>query len=234
MSSFFILQKNDIVDNADDQVIVLKNNTYLLPSSNLSYYMSHGLFESTLILWCVQFCNKNSVFLDIGAHTGTYSISLSKYCKQVYAFEPQKKTFYALCGSVALSNIDNIECINYGLGSKDQIGNSTLKIVSIDGGGSSMHATSGIIKEETIKVRTLDSFNIDGISLIKIDVEDNELFALMGGIKTIIRSNYPHIFFECNIESENKKKLFDFLDEINYNIVSITPTTNMFLAYKKN
>jgi FkbM family methyltransferase len=233
MSSFFILQKNNIVDNADDQVIVLKKNTYLLPSSNLSYYVTHGLFESTLIAWCAQFCNKNSVFLDIGAHTGTYSISLSKYCKQVYAFEPQKKTFYALCGSVALSNIDNIECINYGLGSKEQIGNSTLKIVSIDGGGSSMHATSGIIKEETIKVKTLDSFNIDGISLIKIDVEDNELFVLMGGVETIIRSNYPHICFECNTESENKKKLFNFLNEINYNIVAITSTTNMFLAYKK-
>jgi hypothetical protein len=96
-----------------------------------------------------------------------------------------------------------------------------------------MHATSGIIKEETIKVKTLDSFNIDGISLIKIDVEDNELFVLMGGVETIIRSNYPHICFECNTESENKKKLFNFLNEINYNIVAITSTTNMFLAYKK-
>ena len=47
-------------------------------------------------------------------------------------------TYYALCGSVVLSNCHNIECINYGLGSPDQVGYLDLNIISEDGGGSTV------------------------------------------------------------------------------------------------
>lgn len=93
------------------------------------------MFEKNLIEWCKQFCKKDQNILDIGAHSGTYTISLADYCKNVYAFEPQKMTFYSLCGSIALSNITNTTCLNYGLGSSEQVGKQILKIISADGGG---------------------------------------------------------------------------------------------------
>jgi FkbM family methyltransferase len=177
--------------------------------------------------WCKQFCQKDKVFLDIGAHSGTYSISLSSCVKHVYSFEPQKMTYYALCGSVALSNKDNITCLQCGLGSKSQVGEQTLKIVSNDGGGSSLHSTSGILREEQIHLKTLDSFELTDIGFIKMDVEENELYVLQGAVQTLEQSQYPRILFESNFENQ---PLFEYIKGMGYTIVPVGGCKNMYLA----
>jgi len=238
--SYFILQKTKyttIGNDDDNKVITIDNNNqtnnlYILPYNNLHYYKNNGLFEKGLIEWSKQFCSIDKNMLDIGAHTGTYAISLAHLCNKVYAFEPQQMTYYALCGSVALSNIHNIDCIKYGIGSESQVGIQTLNIVSDDGGGSTLHggvdvSNTNVLKTETIEVKTLDRFNITNISFIKMDVEDNELNVLQGALNTLKNSNYPKILFESNTYNE---KLFNFLKGLNYNIVTINGVNNMFLA----
>lgn len=235
-TKYIILTKNEkdaTDDNTGNQIVFLNRPlTYLMPSVNHTYYAERGLFESSLIEWCKQFCNQDSIFLDIGAHTGSYAITLAPYAKQVYAFEPQRLTYYALCGGVALSGAKNIECLKYGLGNAGQCGKQTLNIVSNDGGGSTMHAAQSdkVLATETIDICTLDSLNIEGkISFIKMDVEENELFVLQGGMDTIIKSKFPKILFESN-NSENTH-LFDYLKEIfGYKIIKISGTFNMYLA----
>ena len=169
--------------------------------------------------------------LDIGAHSGTYTISLADYCNKVYAFEPQQMTFYSLCGSVALSNIRNVNCLNYGLGTREQVGKQTLNIVSLDGGGSTLHKDqNNVLFTEEIEVRTIDSFNIDNISFIKMDVENNELQVLLASENTLKRSNYPKILFEMN---QTNKDLLQFLEKLNYNVIQVGGCNNMFLAVNK-
>ena len=235
MCDYFILTKpfdSDISCDKKNQIVYVKEKVYILPKNNISYYITNGLFEKGLIEWCKQFCKKNQNMLDIGAHSGTYTISLAEHCKHVYSFEPQKMTYYSLCGSVALSNITNVTCLNHGLGSEEQVGKQTLQIVSSDGGGSSLHNNNNhsVLQTEEIEVRTLDSFDIDNIGFIKIDVEDNELQVLLSGQTTLERSNYPKILFEMNTENN---QLIDFLKSINYNIISISGCNNMFLAVNK-
>ena len=138
-TSYFVLSKScsGRVDDRDELISMCgrrEENVYLLPSVNFSYYFGNGLFESSLIEWSRQFCSKDKVFLDIGAHTGTYGISLARSCERVYCFEPQRMTFYGLCGGVALSNLKNVECFRLGLGSEEQVGKMSLKVVSHDGG----------------------------------------------------------------------------------------------------
>lgn len=232
MTDYFILTKQnncDITNDEKNQFIYVKNKVYILPKNNIGYYISNGLFEKDLIDWCRQFCNTNQNMLDIGAHTGTYAISLAEYCNKVYAFEPQRMTYYSLCGSIALSNIKNVECLNYGLGTTEQVGKQTLNIVSLDGGGSTLHEKNehNILCTEEINMRTLDSFNIDNISFIKIDVEGNELQVLMESRDTLKRSNYPRIMFEMN---QTNAELLHFLHKLDYNVVQITGYNNMFLA----
>lgn len=237
-TSYFLLMNSGTkpVDEISEDQVYYPNskNVYLLPRVNLEYYTKNGLFENYLIEWSKQLCSKDKAFLDIGAHTGTYTVSLASYCKHVYSFEPQKMTYYALCGSVALSNIDNVTCFNTGLGSNEQIGQQTLKIVSNDGGGSSIHAETGILKEETIQINTLDNFQLSNIGFIKMDVEENELHVLKGAMETLSRSNYPKILFESNSESfETPRTLFSYLtDVLKYNIVRIAGSNNMYLAEK--
>lgn len=234
-TKYFLLLKSDksIEEIEKDQIVYPNSNqVYILPQVNIDYYSKKGLFESQLIEWAKQLCSKDKVFLDIGAHTGTYSISLATSAKHVYAFEPQKMSYYALCGSVALSNIQNITCLQFGLGSRDQVGVKTLKIVSNDGGGSSMHANSGILREEQIKVDTLDRFQISDIGFIKMDVEENELYVLQGAEETLRRSNYPKILFESNSDSGDvAKRLFEYLTEtLQYRVIQIYGSSNMYLA----
>jgi hypothetical protein len=59
-----------------------------MPKTLMPYYKEYGLYEKYLIDWTKQFCNKNQNMLDIGAHSGTYTVSLADCCKHVYAFEP--------------------------------------------------------------------------------------------------------------------------------------------------
>lgn len=233
-TSYFILTKthnSEAHNNADNQILYLNNRqVYILPQVNLDYYAKHGLFENRLIEWCKQFCKSDKLFLDIGAHTGTYTLQLAKLCREVHSFEPQLMTFYGLCGSIALSNYTNVYAHNYGLGSEDQCGQQTLKIVSNDGGGSSLHHTNAnkVLRTENIEIRTLDSMGLEHIGFIKMDVEDNELFVLMGGKETIKRSGCPPIIFESNHEN---KLLFDYLkNEFGYRIIPIGGSPNMFLA----
>ena len=148
LCSYFILSKPAYLEiNCDkkNQIIGLNERVYILPKNNINYYIDNGLFEKNLIEWCKQFCNKDQNILDIGAHSGTYTISLADHCKHVYSFEPQKMSYYSLCGSVALSNITNVTCINIGLGSEEQVGMKNLNIISLDGGGSTLHNNNNTI-----------------------------------------------------------------------------------------
>lgn len=233
-TKYFLLTKNpskSTSDNNDNQLVFLNNPlSFILPAVNLDYYAAFGLFENGLIEWAKQLCGSTKNFLDIGAHSGTYSLCLSDFCNQVYSFEPQKMTYYALCGSVALSNKHNITCYNFALGSDEQVGTATLKIHSNDGGGSSLHISDvdPVLREEDIIVKTLDSLDLSNIGLIKMDVENNELYVLKGALNTIEQSGYPKILFESNKENT---ELFDFLQiELGYRIISITGIKNMFLA----
>lgn len=239
-TKYFLLTKpktSNVNDNNDNQIIFTNNVLcYMLPEVNLEYYFKHGLFENNLIEWVKQLCNdKSKNFIDIGAHSGTYSLSLSNYFNQVYSFEPQKMTYYSLCGSVALSGINNINCINCGLGSKSQEGKINLNIISDDGGGSfvtsnEIESNKKVIKTEKIEMKLLDSFCIENIGLIKMDVENNELEVLKGSVETLKNSNYPKILFESN--DKNNNDLFDFiLCKLKYKkIININGTNNMYLA----
>lgn len=231
-TSYFILSKPDGVvdDNASNNMVGVSNQiSYILPRNLMSCYCERGLFEAGLIEWCKQFCKPDKIMLDIGAHTGTYALSLASKSKHVYAFEPQKMTYYALCGGVALSNFNNVTCMNFGLGSPEQVGSNTLKIISHDGGGSSIHATSDILREETIQIDTLDNLHLSDIGFIKMDVEDNEFFVLQGAMNTLSHSGFPPILFECNDKTKNEN-LFDILKKMSYNVVALSGTHNMYLA----
>lgn len=233
-TSYFVLSKSqdkETSNNDEDGVVLLqKKINYILPRTLITCYTENGLFESRLIDWCKQYCQKDKIVLDIGAHTGSYALSLAPYCEKVYAFEPQKMTYYALCGGVALSNMNNIECLNIGLGSTEQVGNMTLNIVSNDGGGSSVHNdNSNVLATEEIKIDALDNLGISNISFIKMDVEDNEQYVLDGAKETLKKSNYPPILFECNDRAKHQG-LFDIIEELTYSVITINGVQNMYLA----
>jgi FkbM family methyltransferase len=231
---FILFKSNDseIHDDNENQIVVGSSKSYILPKNNINYYIENGLFEKNLIEWSTILCSKDKDMLDIGAHTGTYAISLAKHCNHVYAFEPQKMTYYALCGSVALSHATNVTCLQVGLGSLEQVGKQTLNGISVDGGGSTLHKdtnnVNNILYTEEVEIKTLDSYNFTNIGFIKLDVENNELQVLQHSINTLKNSNYPKILFEMN--DYNPELVLFLTTTLNYSIIKLINTRNMYLA----
>jgi FkbM family methyltransferase len=229
---FILFKSNDseIHHDHENQIVVGSSKSYILPKNNINYYIENGLFEKNLIEWSTILCNKDKDMLDIGAHTGTYAISLAKYCNHVYAFEPQKMTYYALCGSVALSHATNVTCLHVGLGSIEQVGKQILNVISVDGGGSTLHKdnNNNSLYNEEIEIKTLDSYNFTNIGFIKLDVENNELQVLKNSINTLKNSNYPKILFEMN--DYNHELVLFLKNTLNYSIIKLINSHNMYLA----
>ena len=69
----------------------------------------NGINDYPLIDWCQQYLKKDELFIDIGADIGTYSLILSKYCKQVHAFEENDEMRIGLSLTVTKNNIDHIK-----------------------------------------------------------------------------------------------------------------------------
>ena len=209
-------------------------NKYIINNKDgaSQFFWDYGIPERSLIEWCKTLVNNFTNFIDIGSHIGTYSISLAKYVTKVYAFEASKLTYNQLCGSIALHDIHNIETFNVALSNENT--NKFLWHVSIDGGGNSLikPPDNSIINNELVKVTQLDDYNLTNISLIKMDIEGNELNCLKGATETIKHSR-PKILFESNKDDNNRKELFDFLESLDYNISTITMYPNMFIGYPK-
>ena len=201
------------------------------------HILKQGIFEYDVIKWCEQFVSMNGNFIDIGAHMGTYSVILSKKCRHVFAFEAQKFTADCLSIGLAINSCLNVTVHNVALGSEK--GTGTLHHVSEDGGGSTVRSTiptmasQKVLSTEEISINTLDSYEIDNVDFLKLDVEGFELEVLKGATETLKRSRYPPFVFEAwndDWYKQDKEALFAFVRQLGYKIHPIRGTSNMYLA----
>lgn len=196
---------------------------------------TQGLYEHSLIMWCEQFLKQDGVFIDVGAHMGAYSIILSKKCKTVHSFEPQTLTYNNLNYGVKVNNCDNIITHHCALSSDNRKGK--IYQISYDCNESTINPLiaerCSTISEDDIEIKTLDSFNIENVCLLKINVEGHELEVIKGAQNTLKNSNYPPIVFECwpSHRYESKRNdVMNYLTSIGYKIIPISRTNNMFIA----
>lgn len=205
-------------------------------------FAQNGFSERGLIDWAVNLVNPEKTFVDIGAHVGTYSTTFAEKCTNVVSFEACPKTFNYLCANIALRGLDyKITPHRLALGAEE--GETTFYIRSDDGGGNTCVKLNDIeYPKIKVPVRTLDSFNIRNIGLIKIDVEGFEKNVLQGALETLKESDYPSILFESWApwrDNENvpasviREELFAYIESIGYRIVSIRGNSEMFIAEKK-
>ena len=193
-------------------------------------------------LWIIRKIQDNSEgyfdfsknIVDIGAGLGEYCWALP--FKHAYAFEPNKRTIYKLHANTVLHDrVDNVDTYQCLLSDK-------VEDVGYDGflndiGG---HICYDVNKSTVVQSRTLDSFNLNDIGLIKIDVEGMEEKVLRGGLGSIIRNNYPPILFECwnvgysGMTQEKHDSLFNFLKSLGYVIMEHWGDFETHLAVHKN
>ncbi len=206
------------------------------PNDSTSHVAVHGLPEQSLIDWCQQFCRPNGVFVDIGAHAGMYALSLAPHCKTVHAFECQRATYYQLCGGVALNAYWNVHPHHVALSDQDDV-HVPVYITSLDGGGTSLQAPPEnvpILDQEFTVTSTLDSFQLDQVCFLKLDVEGSEEKVLRGAVQTLERSQYPPFVFESWTDpahAAQRASLHQYVtDTLGYQLHPLTGYPQMMLA----
>lgn len=158
--------------------------------------------------------------VDIGAAGGIYCAHLVPYCRKVIAFEPRPDTF----GTSELFRVIGFPVEWHTVALSDHDGETELWMIEEDPGRSTVHEDNLLIEPDggtrrnlRVPVKTLDSFCLDEIGFLKIDVEGHELAVLRGAGATINR-NRPTLL----IESEGRHAegapmtVFDWMGSVGY------------------
>lgn len=139
-----------------------------------------------------RYARPGSTVVDIGAHIGTHTLLMSQAVGpkgQVVAFEPQVKIYQELLVNLQLNQIKNVQAHFVALGEKSL--RITMSYPKPENEGAISIGRGGNI----VELRPLDSFHLENVSLIKIDVEGAEVGVLKGADKTI-RKHRPVILIE--------------------------------------
>ena len=149
-----------------------------------------------------------SIFWDVGANVGFYSLLASKLVGsgKVFAFEPAPKNLSYLSKHLALNRVTNVEVLAMAVSDKN--GSSSFEIEET---GFMGHLSSG--GGITVSTATLDSLVDEGKILppdyVKMDIEGAELLALRGASRTFQRFQ-PVLFLATHgreVETECRRLL---------------------------
>ena len=126
----------------------------------------------------------NDVFWDVGANIGFYSLlAASRPGTNVIAFEPNPTTMKVLRRNIELNKRDNIRVLNLAL--SDSEGTARFDTIRRDSTDAKAHLaaekTDGTIEVETSRGdRLIESGDIQGPDILKIDVEGAEYLVIKG------------------------------------------------------
>lgn len=99
-----------------------------------------------------QICQEGYTVVDVGAHIGAHTVALANLVGShghVYAFEPQRQHFQALCANMAINSIDHVDCYQAQLSSESIesldsfLTLSQLDFMRIDVGGREFQVIEG-------------------------------------------------------------------------------------------
>lgn len=204
-------------------------NGFIIPNI-LTPYFETEVPEASLIEWVnYELKDKEGIFIDIGAHVGTWSINLANSFLHTHAFEPQKDIYNCLCGNIALAELSSkITAYNTAICS---IYGKRLMQKTTEGGGEASLIIQGPIKE-VVETNVLDTYRLNNVKLIKIDVEGNELNVLKSARLTLLNNNNPPLLIECwrDERGQDRDALFEYIKKIGYKITPINNYPEMFLA----
>lgn len=156
------------------------------------------------------------VVVEVGANFGIHTVLLSKLANPggaVFAFEPQRLVFQALCANLALNQCVNVFAYQQAIGAE----NGQLEVPFLDptteqnfGALSLIGSTRG----ETVPVQTLDDWALPACHLLKADVEGMERDVLTGARDTIAKHR-PILYVE-NDRKDQSKSLIELVFSLGY------------------
>ncbi len=202
------------------------NKTYLINCpSMLIRWRADTYFEKEpdTIEWIDSFKPK-SLFYDIGANIGLYSIYAAKNNIDVFSFEPEAQNYNELNNNIFLNKLSNeIKTYNLAFANRNKL--DTLYIPDYRQG--SALSNVGIALDwnkkefqpeykQSVIVSTIDSF-IENYQLkipnyIKIDVDGLEASIIEGGAETLSNKFFKSLLIELNEELDEDMQIINYLN----------------------
>ena len=195
LSDYFEIQTANITS------IKLDETEYSFFTPNrLTEFRAKTLFtkEPETIEWISNF-QKDSVFWDVGANVGTYSIFAGRKNLKVVAFEPSFLNLECLARNIILNNITtNVAVLPFALNRRSGIESLFMSSENFRAGGAHNSIELPIDQygnemSHSVVIQwpalTIDSsitlFNLPTPTHLKLDVDGCELQVLQGGVKAL-------------------------------------------------
>jgi len=214
------------------------NSSWVHPEKD-SKWDAPFVWELNVIQRFVDEIKEDSVILDVGANTGTFSLAAKLYPNtKWHSFEPDPFNFSLLKENIEINGIENITLYEEAL--SDNVGECVLKICLTHRGLNTIGKNVKRFSEDEsidypVKSNTIDNLFIDTrIDLIKIDTEGAEYDIIKGGIETIQKYK-PKILLEYNPGNMSQcghtlEKLNSLIQEIGYNPFWFDNGENLFIS----
>ena len=149
-----------------------------------------GLIRDVFDLYLPENGQKR-VAVDIGANYGFTAVTMANHYDQVHCFEID--TDVRACLEKNVSQYHNVQVHGVGLSNKEM--DISLQIEMDERGLSTIKPNNPEEDYPRYPVKTLDSFNLTDVDLIKIDVEGWETQVILGATETL-KNNSPIVIVE--------------------------------------
>lgn len=199
---------DDVSVETLDRVLKLRRDLNLDAMTVFADTQADQYFEPFLRL------GGDGTFLDVGAYDGyTTNYVLKKYgpSVQCHVFEPGTRMAQTL--RVKYGGIANVHVHPFALSDREER-------IQFDENGSASKVGTG---DAFIDARTLDSFQLNSVDLIKVDIEGSEERFLDGAVDTIERCN-PQIAIACYHTNVQMVNIFRKLNQL-------LPDSRVFLRH---
>jgi len=179
-----------------------------------------GKYEPDQEKVLVDLLKHSTVFWDVGAHVGWYSLLASKYLKhgQIYSFEPNPDNIQYIKQHIRINEINNINLLAYALSSSvgQQHFNPNKQQGSLSDDGTL------IVKTLTADQFITDNPNIPDLikpDLLKVDIEGAEL-EFLEGAKKLLCEDKPTLLLSAH-GYQKRDSCIEFLEKLDYKIKHI-------------
>jgi FkbM family methyltransferase len=181
-------------------------------------------FEPETVAVFLDLCGRASVFFDVGAHIGQYTLlaKANHPALKVTAFEPQPSLNRALRDSLELNGWSDTRAEELALTDTD--GELELYVPHGDSEASLNPDFRKPVEHYRIQAKKLDTYcaerGIPRIDLLKVDTESTEPRVLEGG-RQVIGDCRPDIVCEVLL-GRTERELTEFLTPLGYEFFHIT------------
>ena len=155
------------------------------------------------------------IAFDVGAHVGNHSLFLAAAGFDVYAWEPYEPSRRLLHANLRLNPHLNVRVFPWAAGDRDTVGRFT-KGMWLEFDPTRTGATMKVDRGDVPVHRIDDRINVDGLAVVKVDVEGMEPHVLRG-MRRLLRKHLPVVYAETHTD-EKESELRSVLEPLGYTL----------------